>query len=63
MTALRFTPHGMPKGRYRVVVVGDFIRGDGGKAVDADHLPGWLPSRPTGDGVEGGIFESWFVIE
>jgi hypothetical protein len=53
----------MPKGRYRVVVIGDYIRGDGGKAVDANHLPGWLNARPTGDGVEGGTFESWFLIE
>jgi hypothetical protein len=63
VTAVRFTPREMPKGRYRVVVIGDYIRGDGDKAVDANHLPGWLNARPTGDGVEGGTFESWFLIE
>jgi hypothetical protein len=53
---------------YRVVINGDFIaryeeRGKIGPAVDADHLPPWLPKRrKTGDGVEGGTFESWFSI-
>ena len=51
-----------PGQQYRVLVKGDFIRTlADGKAVDADHLPGWLPTRPTGDGVEGGTFESWFT--
>jgi hypothetical protein len=55
-------------GIYRVVVVGDFIRrvesdGQPGRAIDADHLPPWLPVRKiTGDGVEGGHFESWFRV-
>jgi hypothetical protein len=48
----------------RVRVKGDFIRGmhKNGKflGVDADHLPDWLPGRKTGDGIEGGTFESWF---
>ena len=42
---------------------GDFIRDEKGLAVDADHLPPWLPNHGTGDGVEGGTFESWFRIE
>jgi hypothetical protein len=46
--------------QYRVILKGDLIRDENGKAVDADHLPDWLPRRPTGDGVEGGTFESWF---
>ncbi len=58
---------------YRVVVEGDYIRQfEGidlktrqpkwGSAVDADHLPPWLPDRKTGDGVEGGTFNSWFTV-
>jgi DNA-binding beta-propeller fold protein YncE len=47
-------------GNYRVLVKGDFIRDENDKAVDADHLPKWLPARKTGDGVAGGTFESWF---
>jgi hypothetical protein len=50
-------------GDYRVAVKGDFIRNwKNGKALDADHLPDWLPNSPTGDGIEGGLFESWFTI-
>lgn len=62
---VRFTPgRGFEPGQqYRVLVKGDFIRTlADGKAVDADHLPKWLPDRPTGDGVEGGTFESWFTM-
>ena len=52
----------------RVRVKGDFIRGRHhvtGKmrGVDADHLPDWLPGRITGDGIEGGTFESWFRLK
>lgn len=46
---------------YRVIIKGDFIRDGDWRAVDANHLPGWLPNRVTGDGVEGGTFESWFT--
>jgi hypothetical protein len=47
---------------YRVILKGDFIRdAKNEKGIDADHLPPWLPTRPTGDGTEGGTFESWFV--
>jgi hypothetical protein len=60
VNGLRFTPDNFPEGEYRVVVKGDFIRDAKGKAVDADHLPGWLPDRRTGDGIAGGTFESWF---
>jgi len=37
----------------------DFIPDSCGIAVDGDHLRGRLPS---GDDVEGGTFESWFLI-
>jgi hypothetical protein len=50
------------KQEYRVILKGDFIRdAKNEKGIDADHLPPWLPKRPTGDGTEGGTFESWFV--
>jgi hypothetical protein len=45
-----------------VIVKGDFIRDKDGRALDADHLPKWLPNRKTGDGVEGGTFESWIIV-
>jgi len=51
-----------PDALYRVVLKGNFIRDSKGKAVDADHLPNWLPGQESGDGVEGGTFESWFTF-
>jgi DNA-binding beta-propeller fold protein YncE len=49
---------------YRVLIKGDFIRDESEKGVDANHLPPWLPKRRrTGDGIEGGTFESWFKVE
>ena len=55
------------KGLVRIRVKGDFIRGRHavtGKlhSVDADHLAPWLHGRRSGDGVEGGTFESWFTV-
>jgi DNA-binding beta-propeller fold protein YncE len=49
-------------GEYRVMLKGDLIRDDQCRGLDADHLPPWLPERHTGDWVEGGTFESWFII-
>jgi hypothetical protein len=46
----------------RVLLHGDHIRDEKGRAVDGNHLPPWLPSRPTGDRIEGGLFESWFQL-
>lgn len=37
----------------------DFVLDCNGRAVDGDHLRGRLP---TGDGIEGGTFESWFRV-
>jgi DNA-binding beta-propeller fold protein YncE len=50
--------------KIRVVVRGDFIRDTTlqQRAIDADHLPPWVPARLTGDGIEGGTFESWFTL-
>jgi hypothetical protein len=55
-------------GRVRVRINGDLIRGRHRKTgewrgADFDHLPPWLDQRRTGDGVEGGTFESWFKIK
>jgi hypothetical protein len=52
----------LPDGEYRVELKGDLIRDELCRGVDANHLPPWLNERPTGDWVEGGTFESWFMI-
>jgi hypothetical protein len=55
-------PGFLPNQEYRVLLKGDFIRdAKNEKGIDADHLPPWLPTRPTGNGTEGGTFESWFL--
>jgi hypothetical protein len=60
---LRFKPEPpLDLGTYRVEIRGDLIRDQSGKAVDANHLPPWLPKRSTGDKVEGGTFYSWFTV-
>jgi hypothetical protein len=48
--------------RVRVLLHGDLIRDKDGRAVDGEHLPKWLPGRRSGDGIEGGLFESWFTL-
>lgn len=51
----------------RVMIDGDFIHGNDSKGVirgaDLDHLPPYVPARPTGDGIEGGTFVSWFTVQ
>src|SRR6266480_109031 len=49
----------------QVLVKGDFIRDATAKqrGLDGDHLPPWVPARRSGDGIEGGTFESWFTLE
>jgi hypothetical protein len=50
----------------RVLLDGDFVRDGAGKGLDADHLPAWIVTgsgRKSGDGVEGGTFESWFQLQ
>lgn len=56
--------------RLRVQFSGDLVRESVNivgamrhLAVDANHLPPWLPKRPTGDGIEGGLFDSWFRLK
>ena len=48
---------------YRVIVKGDYIRDKSKKrAIDADNLPAfWALGGKTGDRIEGGTFESWFL--
>jgi competence ComEA-like helix-hairpin-helix protein len=54
-----------PGFEYRVTIEGDHLRtldtdtGGWGAALDGNFLRGQLP---TGDGVEGGRFFSWFVL-
>lgn len=43
----------------RVTLKTEFLTGKNGKAVDGNHIGGKLPS---GDGVQGGDFESWFQL-
>ncbi len=67
------SPTPLTKGDYRVIVRGDLILGTqkmflangttDHPALDANHLgPGLSKRCPTGDGIEGGAFESWFTI-
>ena len=55
---------GLVAGRsYRVRFVGDLVRDAKNKrAVDANHLPPWVPKRKSGDCIEGGTFLSWFSM-
>lgn len=61
VNGLRFEGDFSQGQQYRVIVKGNFIRDKSGKAVDADNLPDWVPNRPSGDGIQGGTFESWFT--
>jgi DNA-binding beta-propeller fold protein YncE len=57
----------VPGQEYRVILKGDLIRSDAGdgtrRSLDGNHLFPWVPSRPSGDGIEGGTFESWFATK
>jgi hypothetical protein len=49
----------------RVALNCDFLPDEYGRAVDGNHLRGslgWAERCRTGDGVEGGVFESWFQL-
>jgi DNA-binding beta-propeller fold protein YncE len=48
-----------------LLIKGDFIRDSSPKqrGLDGNHLPPWVPKRPSGDGIEGGTFESWFTLK
>jgi DNA-binding beta-propeller fold protein YncE len=50
----------------RVEVHGDLIPDAQNLALDGNHLPPWVGSSATyqtGDGVAGGLFESWFTMQ
>ncbi len=60
------TPQGgMNQGGSAIVrfqVHGDLIPDTNGNSVDGNHLAPYLPQRTTGDGIAGGLFESWFTV-
>ena len=50
----------------RVEVHGDLIPDANNLALDGNHLPPWVGSSTTyqtGDGLPGGLFESWFTMQ
>jgi hypothetical protein len=50
----------------KVQLHGDLIRDTSSPplALDGNHLPPWLPYVPkTGDGIAGGLFESWLWFD
>jgi hypothetical protein len=49
-------------GRVRVLVHGDLLMDAKGNSVDGNHIAPWLPLVKSGDGVAGGLFESWFRV-
>ena len=74
VNGVRFRPVEIfPRGRYLVTVRGDHVLAlkpgprmdgtEGPRALDGNHLAPGLPARcPTGHGLEGGAFESWFHL-
>ena len=58
-------PGGVDNGsRVRVLLHCDIIADSDNppRSVDGNHLCPWLPARRSGDGLAGGMFESWFDI-
>lgn len=57
----------LPAAQLDVVLRGNFVLDEEGRAVDAEHVRGQLPSgdRPGGIpiGVQGGRFESWLEVQ
>jgi hypothetical protein len=67
VNGVRFRPQEelRPGGQYRVLLKGDYVRALAKRAVDANHLPPWVGSGAayrSGDGTEGGLFESWLTF-
>jgi hypothetical protein len=50
---------GLGESLCRIVLKCDFLADDQGRSADGDFLKGGLPS---GDGIPGGDFESWFTL-
>ena len=57
----------LPSAQIDVVLRGNFVMDEEGRAVDAEHVRGQLPSgdRPgnAAIGVQGGRFESWLEVQ
>ena len=48
---------------FRILLRADMIRDAEGRfAVDGNHIFGAVPARPSGNGLQGGSFESWFAL-
>ncbi len=55
---------GVQAGSYRVLLRADFLQDEAGRfAVDGNHIFGAVPARRSGNGLQGGSFESWFYVE
>ncbi len=48
---------------YRVVFRSDLVLDEDERAVDGNHLGGRVPDDRSGNGQQGGTFESWFYLE
>ncbi len=46
-----------------LTIRGDLITMKNQTALDANHMPPWIPGRSTGDGVAGGTFHSSIVLD
>jgi len=60
--AFQASPDGRPRARVRVMLQCDLVADTNGLSVDGNHLAPWLPARPTGDSIPGGLFDSWFDV-
>ena len=61
VNGVQFVSADFRRGVYRVLFKGDYVRANDKRAVDGNHLPPWVrqPTYRSGDGIEGGLFESW----
>lgn len=54
---------GKPTGFFRVQFLSDHVLDESEEFfVDGNHIGGLVPKRPTGNGVQGGQFDSWFGV-
>jgi len=47
----------------RVELQCDLVKDEKERSVDGNHLAPWLPFKPTGDDIPGGLFASWFRLQ
>jgi len=45
-----------------ITVKCDFLIDSNDNCIDGNHLRGSLNNKPTGDAIDGGVFESWFEL-